>query len=169
MKILSLKLLLFVLLTLTAHPAFAQSSNLVSVAAVVKGENDDPKDSEQKIAKKHLEIELSASAKISGEVKVTCAFYAESLSSNKVSSLKSTDLKATLESGKRVSLTSTKEIFTYTPEHFQRSGSGKRAKAKKVAATGNRYHGWAVQVFRGSELVGEAYSNRSIMKRFEKE
>lgn len=166
----------------------AQTANLVRVTAIVKSERDDPKDSEKEIAKKHLEIELFGSNAISGEVKVTCTFFADDEKAGKVVALKSSDLKTILEPGKTASLVSAEETFAFTPEHSEKTGNGNnkgkgnangngngkgkgnnnRPNFKSIDASGTRYHGWAVRVFRGSELVGEAYSNRTIMIQFEK-
>lgn len=159
-----------ILLTLVVgfgSPLYAQPSNHVSVTATVKTEHNDPKGSIDEVVKKHLEIELSGSATVQGEVKVTCTFFADDLAGDKIIALKANDLKAGLEAGKSTRIVSPDVTFSFTPQHSEKSGSGKRARYKRVEATGSRYHGWAIRVFRGDELVGEAYSIPSIKKLLE--
>ena len=45
-----------------------------------------------------------------------------------------------------------------------KTGSGKRARAKVIEATGVRYHAWAVRAFIDGVLAGEAYSLPAIKK-----
>lgn len=142
----------------------AQMAKPVRVAAIVKTEHDDPKGGNAEVVKKHLEIDISGGANFLGDVKVTCTFFADDLSAGKVVNLKSNDLKTELVAGKSTRLISPEVSFNFTPQHSEKSGSGRRAKYKRIEATGNRYHGWAVQVFRGSDFVGEAYSNNDIKK-----
>lgn len=140
----------------------AQNTNLIRVSATIKTEHDDPKGSIAEVVKKHLEIELSGSASVQGEVKVTCTFFADDLAADKVVALKSNDLRATIEAGKSTRIVSPVVSFNFTPQHSEKTGSGKRAKYKRVEATGNRYHGWAVRAYVGDQLVGEAYSIPTI-------
>lgn len=156
--------LVFILLTLASFALPAQTASLVSVTAVEKTEHADPKGSIDEVVKKHLEIELRGSAKLQGEVKVTCTFFADDLAGDKIIALKSNSLTATLEAGKSTRVTSPVVSFNFTPQHSVKSGSGRRTRFKRVEATGNRYHGWGIQVFRGNELAGEAFSNASIKK-----
>jgi hypothetical protein len=142
----------------------AQTTGNVRVTAIVKTEHDDPEKSIAEVVKKHLEIELSGSPNLQGEIKVTCTFFADDLSANKIIVLKSNDLKVMLEPGKRASVVSPAVVFNFTPAHSEKSGGGKRAKYKRIEATGNRYHGWGIRVYLGANLVGEAYSNSDIKK-----
>lgn len=142
----------------------AQTASLVSVTGIVKTEHDDPKGSIDEVVKKHLEIELRGSSKLQGEVKVTCAFFADDLSGGKIVALKSNTLTVTLETGKSARTSSPAVTFKFTPQHSERSGSGRRTRYKSIEATGSRYHGWSIQVFRGEEVVGEAFSIPSIKK-----
>lgn len=157
----------FILLTAASPVLPAQTANLVSVTATVKTEHNDPKGSIAEVVKKHLEIELRGSAKLQGEVKVTCTFFADDLAGDKIVALKANDLKAGLEAGKSTRIASPDVTFNFTPQHSEKSGSGKRTRYKRIEATGNRYHGWAIRVFRGDQLVGEAYSIPSIKKLLE--
>lgn len=142
----------------------AQNTNSIRVSATMKTDHDDPKGSIAEVVKKHLEIELFGSASVQGEVKVTCTFFADDLAADKVVALKSNDLRATLEASKSTRLISPAVSFNFTPQHSEKSGSGKRAKYKRIEATGNRYHGWAVRAYVGEKLVGEAYSIPTIKK-----
>lgn len=158
---------IFILLTTVSSALPAQTVGHVTVAATVKTEHNDPKGSIAEVVKKHLEIELRGSATLQGEVKVTCTFFADDLAADKIVALKANDLKAGLEAGKSTRIISPAVTFNFTPQHSEKSGSGKRARYKRIEATGNRYHGWAIRVFRGDELVGEAYSIPSIKKLLE--
>ncbi|MCF7787814.1 MAG: hypothetical protein K9N47_16915 [Prosthecobacter sp.] len=163
-----IKLISLLLITAGSYPALiAQTVGHVSVTATVKTEHNDPKGSIAEVVKKHLEIELRGSATLQGEVKVTCTFFADDLAGDKIVALKANDLKAGLEAGKSTRIISPDVTFNFTPQHSEKSGSGKRAKYKRVEATGSRYHGWAIRVFRGDEIVGEAYSIPSIKKLLE--
>ena len=142
----------------------AQSTNSIRVTATLKTDHDDPKGSIAEVVKKSLEIEVSGSASVQGAVKITYTFFADDLAAGKVVALKSNDLKATLEAGKSTRLISPVVSFNFTPQHSEKSGSGKRAKYKRIEATGNRYHGWAVRAYVGEKLVGEAYSIPTIKK-----
>lgn len=142
----------------------AQSANSVRVLVTMKTDHDDPKGSIDEVVKKHLEVELSGSASVQGEIKVTCTFFADELAADKVVALKSDDLKATLEAGNSTRLVSPVVTFKFTPQHSQKSGSGKRAKYKRIEAVGKRYHGWAVRAYAGEKLVGEAYSLPAIKR-----
>ena len=158
----------FLLLASATSTLTAQSTNLVSVAAAIKTEHADPKGSIDEVVKKNLEIELRGSAKLQGEVKVTCTFFADDLTAGKIVALKSNSLTAGLEAGKSTRIASPAVTFSFTPQHSEKSGSGKRTRYKRIEATGNRYHGWSIQVFKGDELVGEAFSIPSIKKLLEK-
>jgi hypothetical protein len=136
----------------------AQSTHSVRVSATLKSDHDDPKGSITEVVKKHLEIEVSGSNAVQGDVKITYTFFADDLAVRKVVVVKSDDIKTTLVAGKRTPLKSPVVTFSFTPEHSVKSGSGKRARYNRVNATGKRYHGWSVQVYSGDRLVGEAYS-----------
>ncbi|MFZ2277861.1 MAG: hypothetical protein WAW39_08675 [Prosthecobacter sp.] len=145
-------------------PLVAQAVTPIRVTATVKTEHADPKGSIDEVVKKNLEIELRGSNTLQGEVKVTCTFFADDLGTDKLVALKSHSLTAVLEAGKSTRLTSPVVTFNFTPQHSVKSGSGRRAKFKNVEAVGSRYHGWGIQVYRGDELVGEAFSLPSIKK-----
>lgn len=142
----------------------AQTASLIRVTAIMKTEHADPKGSIDEVVRKNLEIELRGSNALQGEVKVTCTFFADDLGTDKLVALKSNSLTAVLEAGKSTRITSPVVTFNFTPQHSVKSGSGRRAKFKNVEAVGSRYHGWGIQVFRGDELVGEAFSLPSIKK-----
>ncbi len=55
-----------------------------------------------------------------------------------------------------------KVVFSWTPQHSERTGSGRRVQFKKVDETGHRYHGYSVQVLHNGEVIGEAYSHAAL-------
>lgn len=136
----------------------AQNTSSVRVSATLKTEHDDPKGSITEVVKKNLEIEVYGSAAVQGEVKITCTFFADDLATRKITAMKLDNLRATLVAGKSTPLKSPVVTFSFTPEHSEQSGTGKRARYKRVDAVGKRYHGWAVQVYSADRLVGEVYS-----------
>ena len=72
--------------------------------------------------------------------------------------------KVGIDPGQFAEVTTDKVLFEWIPQHAERTGSGRRSKAKKVDETGHRYHGYAVQVLQDGVVIGEAYSHRSLQK-----
>jgi hypothetical protein len=72
--------------------------------------------------------------------------------------------KLGVDAGQFVEVTTPKVLFEWIPQHAERTGSGRRSRAKKVDETGHRYHGYAVQVLQDGVVIGEAYSHRSLQK-----
>jgi hypothetical protein len=69
-----------------------------------------------------------------------------------------------IEPGQYVDVTTAKVLFEWTPQHAERTGTGRRSRAKKVDETGHRYHGYSVQVLQDGVIIGEAFSHRSLQK-----
>lgn len=65
-------------------------------------------------------------------------------------------------SGRFTDVSTAQVVFNWTPQHSERSGSGRRVQFKKVDETGHRYHGYSVQVLQNGEVIGEAYSHASL-------
>lgn len=77
---------------------------------------------------------------------------------------KSGEEKVAVASRQYLDVNTPKVLFEWIPQHAERTGSGRRSRAKKVDETGHRYHGYAVQVFQDGVLIGEAHSHRSLQK-----
>lgn len=69
-----------------------------------------------------------------------------------------------VDPGQYVDVTTAKVLFEWIPQHAERTGTGRRARAKKVDETGHRYHGYSVQVLQDGVIIGEAFSHRSLQK-----
>lgn len=67
-------------------------------------------------------------------------------------------------SGHSTDVTTPKVMFEWTPQHSERSGSGRRMSYKKVDETGHRYHGYTVQVLQGDAVLGEASNDPKLLK-----
>lgn len=67
-------------------------------------------------------------------------------------------------SGRSTDVTTPKVVFEWTPQHSERSGSGRRVRYKKVDEAGHRYHGYAVQVLQGGVVIGEASNDPKLLK-----
>ena len=140
----------------------------ISVRAIVKSDHESSKGkSAEEAMTKSLEISIRGSHEVNGSVDVVCTFYAHDLDSGDEMVEERQQLKATLEAGQEAVLSSKAVTFKHTPEHAEKksssgNGSGLRPGGKnrstyrKVAATGHRYHGWAVRVYQQGTLVGEA-------------
>ena len=72
--------------------------------------------------------------------------------------------KLGVDAGQFVEVTTPQVLFEWIPQHAERTGTGRRSRAKKVDETGHRYHGYAVQVLQDGVVIGEAYSHRSLQK-----
>lgn len=69
-----------------------------------------------------------------------------------------------IDPGQYVDVTTAKVLFEWIPQHAERTGTGRRSRAKKVDETGHRYHGYSVQVLQDGVIIGEAFSHRSLQK-----
>jgi hypothetical protein len=137
----------------------------VTVSAKLITQHDDPKGSIDEVVNQALQVDLRAGSQVSGTVKIVCSLYADDLKTKKVVLEKNETLSAELSPGRTVKVSSPPVTFKFTPEHSEKSGSGKRTRYRKVEAVGHRYHGWAVQLFVSEKLVGEAYSTPGLKKR----
>lgn len=96
------------------------------------------------------------------DVVVKWTIYGHSRSNHDPITIKSGELKTALVGGKAVELTTPEITITGVLEHSESSGSGRRAKSKKVPASGDEYYGYSVVVMNGSTMVAEAYSHPSL-------
>jgi hypothetical protein len=77
---------------------------------------------------------------------------------------KSGEEKVGVDAGQYIDVNTPKVVFEWIPQHAERTGTGRRSRAKKIDETGHRYHGYAVQVLQDGVVIGEAYSHRSLQK-----
>ncbi len=66
--------------------------------------------------------------------------------------------------GHYTDLTTPKVLYSWTPQHTERTGSGRRSSSKRVDEAGHRYHGYALQVLQDGVVIGEACSPNSLRK-----
>lgn len=67
-------------------------------------------------------------------------------------------------SGRYTDVTTAKVPFKWTPQHSERSGSGRRSSYKRVPESGRRYHGYAVKVVKDGAVIGELFSDPALRK-----
>lgn len=136
-----------------------------SSSSCVKGEHDDPKGSVQEVHQRWLEISATAFHLAKPEkVRVEWSLFGDDLEAKKVIKQAAGASTVELAQGKVAMIKTKPTIFTYTPRHSVKTGSGRRARFKTIEATGIRFHGWAVRAYIGDQLAGEAYSIASIKK-----
>lgn len=142
----------------------ANASDSVRVEAKLSTDHDDPKGEVDEVVKKKLTVTLTGAPALQAAVlTVVATFYADDLTADKLVVEKEVQSTATLERGRAV-VDLPEVVYRYTPTHGKITGSGRRSKAKRIPASGNRYHGWAVQVLDGQRVLGQAFSNNSIQK-----
>ena len=100
------------------------------------------------------------------ELTLNWALYADDLKSgtDAIVVQKEDEEKLGIDAGQFVEVTTPKVLFEWMPQHAERTGSGRRSRAKNVDETGHPYHGYAVQVLQDGFVIGEACSHRSLQK-----
>lgn len=157
----SMKLILILAIALTwlSTSAASLAADYIKVEPKLSTSHNDAKDSAEERVIKKLAVTLIGSRTMQeGTVKVVATFYADDLSANKVVVEKEVEASATLERGRAV-VNLPEVTFTFTPTHGKITGTGRRAKAKRIPASGKRYHGWTVKIYNGTEIIGQAASN----------
>ncbi len=66
--------------------------------------------------------------------------------------------------GRYTDLTTPKVLYSWVPQHSERTGSGRRSSSKKVDESGHRFHGYSLQVLQDGVVIGEACSPISLRK-----
>lgn len=142
----------------------SRAEGWVQLNVDMKGSHDSHSGSSAKESHhRWLEIKLAGmSLKKTSAVQLKWTFFADDLDHDKVINKASGTETVELAQGKVAAITTKETVFDYVRQHSEKSGSGRKSKYKLVNATGQRYHGWAVQAFVGNEVVGEAYSSREI-------
>lgn len=77
---------------------------------------------------------------------------------------KSGEQAVSLDPGGTATLATPKVSYHWSPMHYERTGTGRTSRAKKVDESGHRYHGYRLQVLQDGVVVGEAASDRSLLK-----
>lgn len=159
------------LILLSVTPSMAGHAH-VSVQVAVQGERNP---GEPKNPKTHDEnrsqwlvvrVTNQTPAKLEG-LTLKWALYADELrrGSDRVVLQKSGELNFGVDaSGRYTDVTTPKVAYEWTPQHGERTGSGRRARGKNVDETGRRYHGYTVEVIQNGVVIGEASSHRSLQK-----
>ncbi|GEP44434.1 hypothetical protein [Brevifollis gellanilyticus] len=144
------------------------ANDVIRLQVSDKSEHDDPKGprNPQEVQKRWLEIAATAS-RIDNPtaVRLEWAFYGDNLDSEQVTKHGGGTEIVELVQGKKANVKTKPLIFSFAPRHSVSTGTGRRARAKVVEATGMRYHGWGVRAFVNDKLAGEAYSSPDIQKR----
>jgi len=100
------------------------------------------------------------------DVQVKWTIYAHKLDGNLLVTVKQGTIKAKLEPLKILTVESDKVVIRGTPKHTVTTRGTVRGKivlnTKHHEATGEDYYGYAVEVFVGSVLVAEIYSQPSL-------
>lgn len=158
-----LRLALLALCAACIPAAFADHAVKVEVKLFTS--HDDPKGSQAEVVSKQMTVVLAGSAKSGGDkLTVKARFYADDLKTDKLVVEKELQAETTLQSG-RIEVPLSAVTFNFTPAHAKSNGSGRRAKSVRVPASGRRYHGWAVEVFKGNEIVGDAASHPTLQSK----
>ncbi len=173
MKFPALALILISLLALHANAAVSPVSLAVEPHDSSKRPKGKPGQSSQSNIQQHrsLTIKLTniSSEPVSGLV-VKYFFIGHDMKDHKMKVLQHGERKADLPTRKTETVESEEAVNAYTEAHTAMSKSkgnskgksGNRSSAKKVAASGQKVMGYAVQVFRGGKLEVAEYSADSF-------
>ena len=159
--------LLFLMMTLLAAVIPSQASDNVILQVKMKGRHTAHSGNDS--AEKHQRwLEISAAGMSMNEprsVTIQWHLFADDLAADNVVEHAKGSETLNLQPGRPMELKTKEVVLAYVREHAERSSSGRRAVYKRIEATGNRYHGWAVQAVIDGKTVGEAYSSRDIESR----
>lgn len=111
--------------------------------------------------KKILQITVSGAVRESEARTGTWTVYGRDLKSREIVVLKSEEFKVALAANGQQKLETNAVETTSTPDHYVSSG-GRRAKAKKVEATGTKYFGYSVILKDGSAIVASTFDPPSL-------
>lgn len=112
-----------------------------------------------------LELALSRTGKEPAlDLVVKWTIYGHTRNDNKEVVIESGELKASLEGGKSITLTTPQVTIKGVREHSVSTGGGRRRRSKNIPASGEEYIGYSVEVLNGTTVVAEAYSKPSLKK-----
>lgn len=146
--------------------AAERNSRQVSVAAELETMRDDAKRERTETVGYKLAIDLRAAKTVTGELKVVTVFFAKKLPGNDIIERESTRT-VRIGPSQVASLSSDAQKFTHTREYQVQVKSKKKPGSKKkqpvryktIPASGEKYSGWAVRVYKGGDLIGEEASS----------
>lgn len=112
---------------------------------------------------RNLELTLSLAGKEPAPgLVVKWTIYGHSRKNHDLVVIKTGELKADLDGGKTVTLTTPQVTIKGVREHSVSTGRGRSRRSKKVPASGEEYFGYSVNVLNGATVVAEAYSKPSL-------
>jgi len=100
-------------------------------------------------------------------VDVEWTLFADDLASDQVVTFGQKIQALQMLPGQPVTMQSADTVFSYVREHGERVSGSRKAKYKKVEATGKQFHGWAVRAFIDGKAVAESYSHPSLARQFQ--
>jgi hypothetical protein len=126
------------------------------------------KTNDNKTQSRTLKISMSNLGREEVNVSVRYFFFAREMKTGEESVMKRGSKIAALPANSEVKIESETVTSSFVEEHSEiekgKGGKGKKnnSKLKKVAASGNRITGYAVQVVQGNAVVASYYSSPSI-------
>ena len=156
---------------LLSHASAETNTKQVTVASKLETIRDDAKRDRTETTGYKLAIDLRAASSVSGELKVVTVIFGKKLPGNNTVERKSTR-SIRLGPEHQASLTSDAEKFTHTDEYQvkvetkKKPGNNKKkqpVRYKTIAATGEKYSGWAVRVYQDGNLIGEEASAAHLL------
>ena len=122
-----------------------------------------------KVQHRQLNVTLDNRDKEQAAVSVKWAIFAHKMDNNKLVTVKQGTASATVGALSTATVKSDRVTITGTPKHTvvvnnnRRNAKGKvQTTSKSEPANGEEYYGYSVQVFAGSELISETYSQPSL-------
>jgi len=165
----SLSLLLILLGVCGLDRLHAQSMP-ITIRAEVKNLGRDTKDGKtpEKTETKALAIQVrNGSAAAQENLTLKWTLFASRLQkgANDTVVQKEGSSSLSLAAGSQTSLETPGVAYTWTPQHSERIGSGRRARFKRIEESGHRYHGYRIQVFDSEgRLLGQTASTPALLK-----
>ena len=147
--------------SLSAPFASAKNEDLVHVNAELLSDHKDPKSGKTEIIEYRLQLNLTNHFKSdTGPIKVRVIFNSRDLATgrNGIEQISTTDIS--IRSRGNVEIFSDPVTFKFTPEHSKPLPPGRHRalRSKRIPASGQKYTGYSVQVFRGNKVIGEKLS-----------
>ena len=127
-------------------------ASTVRIRVEQESKSDNSKD--RKTQQRTLKITIASGATESLDLRLVYAFFGRGAKSHDNTVVASGDMTTTLHPGTEQTLTSATKSATLIDEHFD--------KKKKVEASGNRFTGYGVKVFKGAEVIAEAFEPPSM-------
>jgi hypothetical protein len=100
-------------------------------------------------------------------VDVEWTFFSKDLTAEEITTHVQKTETVQLTSGQPVHLRSADTIFSYVREHGERVSGSRKSRYKKVPASGDQYHGWAVRALIDGQVSAEAFSHPALAKKLQ--